>query len=586
MNTNFFRFDTPSGSVISPDSLANVAAKAPVARLSESRRLIESLRVMLAIIAGLLMLDAPASAQGQLSIAVISFSIYAVALFWMAANGSDSIRQPIVYWLDAAWFLLLLSLASGSRTQYFLFLFFPVFFAAWRAGYRESIAIAAFSGLASVVIFALHDPGLTWTRILALPLSLFIVGPLFVTLARVEAATQKSQAFAARIVEGFDPRRGFDFVIPELIGQIALQMGASDAILAVRGSEGKHRVFCWEAENGSSELSESAALSLVERALSLTTDIAFGWSGARHWWEREHRIAVGPSGVVSTPSPVDCETLSVLAHLVGKSRLVSVKLTSIGIGDVRLMLAGESIEVRAQSVETLLHIVEQISPSVENTCLRERLATEAAETERARIGRDLHDSAIQPYIGLKFALEAVQRRAGSDNPITEDLARLVDMVTDELATMREVISGLRGAPGKGGALLSSAVRRQASRFEQLFGIQVDVEVDGEMPVSRRIAGEMFHIVAEGLSNIRRHTQARQASISLSSADGSLVLSISNPNDSQTSVVPDFTPVSLTERAAALGGSAELDYSQSRTTVTVRVPMPSNTEGEQCQRTLR
>lgn len=205
--------------------------------------------------------------------------------------------------------------------------------------------------------------------------------------------------------------------------------------------------------------------------------------------------------------------------------------------------------------------------------LRELLAKEAVDSERARIGRDLHDSAIQPYIGLKFAIEAVQRQAGPDNPVAADLAQLVAMVSDELATMRGVVSGLRGASGQGEVSLSSAVRRQASRFALLFGIQVKVEVEGEMPVSRRIAGEIFHIVAEGLSNIRRHTPSRQASISLHEVGGLLLLSISNTTDPQSARVPEFTPVSLSERAAALGGSVRIGRDESSTTVTVRVPTP-------------
>jgi len=580
VNTDSTQILPLSGNGIHPIQLVNAGGEEIAPRVAEYRRLIESLRVMLAIISGLLMLDAHSTVQASLSIGVMAFSIYAITLLWMAANGSTGIQRPVFYWIDALWFLVLLALAGEARTHYFLFLFFPVFFAAWRTGYRESIAIAAFSGLASLVIFSLRDPGISWTRLLALPLSLFIVGPLFVALARVEAATRKRQAFAASIVEGLDPRRGFDTIIPDLIAQIAGQLDASSAILAMRPFEGQTRVYCWETEAGSSELSESAAVPLAEQALSLTSKGAFGWSSSRHWWERECQVSIGAAGALLSFTQKDRDTLCALASLIGNTRLISVPLSSPGIGHMRLILAGEAMDIQAQSIETLLHIVEQISPSVENAYLRERLANEAADTERARIGRDLHDSAIQPYIGLKFAIEAVQRRAGSDNPIAPDMAQLVEMVSDELATMREVISGLRGVPGKGGALLSSAVRRQASRFAQLFGIQVEVEVEGEMPVSRRIAGEMFHIVAEGLSNIRRHTQARQAWISLCSASGMLILSIRNSNDVQSPNVPDFTPVSLTERAAALGGSVELSRDESSTTVTVRVPMPSSKEGEQ------
>ena len=112
------------------------------------------------------------------------------------------------------------------------------------------------------------------------------------------------------------------------------------------------------------------------------------------------------------------------------------------------------------------------------------------------------------------------------------------------------------------------------RFGQLFGITVVVEIEGDMPVSRRIAGELFHIVAEGLSNIRRHTKAHRAWIKLSAADSVLVLSIRNEIDPKEPAVPDFTPVSLSERAAAMGGDVEVKHEPLSTTVTVRVPIPA------------
>lgn len=573
VNTGFSQFTALSGGVTRPGQGLSAATEEAAPRSIEYGRLIESLRVMLAIIASLLMFDADPKTQALLSIGVGAFSIYAATLLWLASRGSTRVQRPIYCWIDALWFLLLLLLAGEASTHYFLFLFFPVFFAAWRTGYRESVAIAALSGLASLAVFALRNPELSWSRLLAQPLSLFIVGPLFVALARVEAATRKGQAFAASIVEDLDQRRGFDIIILDLIAQIARQLNASAAILAIMPFEGRSRVFCWATEDGSSELLESAALPVAEQALSLTGELAFGWIGARHWWERNHQIGIAPSGNPVNPSTADHDTLIALAELVGETRLMSVPLSSPGIGRMRLILAGESIEVQAQSLEMLVRVVEQIAPSIENAYLREWLDTVAADTERARIGRDLHDSAIQPYIGLKFALEAVQRRAGVDNPVTPDLARLVEMASDELATMRDVISGLRGTPGRAGALLSSAVQRQAARFGQLFGIQVEVEVAGEMPVSRRMAGEIFHIVAEGLSNIRRHTQSRQAWISLRTVDGLVVLGIRNANSPQTPCAPEFTPVSLTERATALGGSIKLDRDEAGTTVTIRIPMP-------------
>ena len=309
--------------------------------------------------------------------------------------------------------------------------------------------------------------------------------------------------------------------------------------------------MCWEAEYEIFELSEGAAAPVVKQLLELPGEVAVGWSGDQPRWRPGRHIEIGPSGMPSDSVQISRETLLELVGLAGRKRLMSVPIPAGSVGKMRLLLAGESIAINLQTLGMLQRIVEQISPTVDNACLREELANQAAEAERARIGRDLHDTAIQPYIGLKFAIEVVQRRAGKDNPIAPDLARLTELVTEELASMREVVSGLRGAPGKGGALLSSAVRRQAARCGQLFGIDVEVNIEADVPVSRRMAGEIFHMVAEGLSNIGRHTKSHWAWVSLAMQGDTLILTLRNGNDGNGA--PEFTPRSLTERAQELGG---------------------------------
>lgn len=545
-----------------------------VHRANEHRRLVESLRIMLAIIAGMLMLDAPTEAIPWLPLAVVAFSAYAGILLWRATKGSLDVQRRVFYWVDAAWFLLLIYLADDAGTHYFLFLLFPVFFAAWRTGYRESVAIAAFAGLGSLIVFALNDPKIPWRQLLAMPFSLFAIAQVFVALARIEEATQRKMDLARQLVVSADPRHGFDAVVSELIVQIAAKLKASVALLALKTSAGRYRAICWEEDQELFELSEEAATPVVKQALSLPADVSVGWrdgDGSR-WWRNDRQIEIGASGLASDTLQVSRETLLGLSRLAGRVRLMSVPVSAGSAGQMRLVLAGESTEISLQTLSMLQHVVEQFGPSVENACLREELVSQAADAERARIGRDLHDSAIQPYIGLKFAVEAVQRRAGPDNPIAPDLARLTRMVADELATMREVVSGLRGDPGTGGALLSNAVRRHAARCGQLFGIQVELDIEKDMPVSRRLAGEVFHMVAEGLSNIGRHTQSRWAWVSLSMHNGALVLKVRNKTDDGTSATSTFTPRSLTERAADLGGSVKIQRDELQTTVIVNIPI--------------
>lgn len=538
----------------------------------EYRRLIESLRVTLAIIAGLLMIDAPSGSPPSLLWAVMSFSAYAVLLLCLAAKGVTQVQQRFIYWIDAAWFLGLLVLAEGARTHFFYFLFFPVFFSAWRTGYRESVLVAVVSSFASLWVFIIFEPQLAWLQLLTLPLSLLIVAPMFVALARTEVLTHKNQLFASAFIGALDPRRGFEGIVTDLMKKLAQHIHASAALFVLKSHEGRRIVFCWENDEEVFQLSETQADPIIETVLALPADVFGGWANGRCFWGR-----AGKSFDDQTPIKPTAEERSMMrsvTHLLGRDRLVTLPLESSGIGQMRLLFGGNDMHVNQALIRMLWMIVERVHHSLENAYLRELLATEAADTERARIGRDLHDSAVQPYIGLKFALEALRRKAGDQNPVSEDIDRIVEMANEELASMREVISGLRATPGSGGALLSAAVRRQAARFSQLFGIEVHVEVDGEMPVSRRMAGALFHIVAEGLSNIRRHTQAREAWIKLLIVGGELIIRIRNENDAGLPANFKFTPRSLTERAFDLGGGVEMENDGISTTVVVRVPLPS------------
>jgi hypothetical protein len=68
------------------------------------------------------------------------------------------------------------------------------------------------------------------------------------------------------------------------------------------------------------------------------------------------------------------------------------------------------------------------------------------------------------------------------------------------------------------------------------------------------AAELFRMITEGLSNIRRHTHARVARTILSQQDGNVRLRVQNEDLNGKSSLRR-SPRSLTERAAALGGQA-------------------------------
>jgi signal transduction histidine kinase len=115
------------------------------------------------------------------------------------------------------------------------------------------------------------------------------------------------------------------------------------------------------------------------------------------------------------------------------------------------------------------------------------------------------------------------------------------------------------------------------------GIKVDVAAYGKIKVNDRLAAELFQIVTEGLSNVRRHAFCRDARVEISCKESSLLLQIKNSRprsggnadgdrDGQDGV-RSFRPHSIAERAASLGGDTQVfvddkDY----TVVSIGIPL--------------
>lgn len=204
-------------------------------------------------------------------------------------------------------------------------------------------------------------------------------------------------------------------------------------------------------------------------------------------------------------------------------------------------------------LDLMLEAVAVTKPVIENLNLVNRLATEAAEQERKRIARDLHDTTIQPFIGLMMGLSAVREKIGTDPAgAAEDLARLLSAAEAELRDVRGYVRELKDRHEADGYEFISAVRRLCEKFQESTGIVVELEVEGDVRPNDRLAAETFQLIAEGLSNIRRHARATRASLNIACRKGGLHLLLCNdvPEGQETI---DFKPKSLCERTAALGG---------------------------------
>jgi signal transduction histidine kinase len=250
----------------------------------------------------------------------------------------------------------------------------------------------------------------------------------------------------------------------------------------------------------------------------------------------------------------------------------------------RLYLNGGPHRFDNSTMDFVLHFMDHVTPLIENIRLVDSLASDAAEQERQRIARDIHDSVIQPYVGLQLGIAALAQklRAGKTDVI-DNVEELLDLTNQELIEMRRYVWGLRAGEERRDVLLP-AIQRFVTRFASVTGIKVDVKASGKIQVNDRLAAELFQIVAEGLSNVRRHALCDEARVELTCESGRVLLRIKNPrpdgngdlgfsSEEQSDRRILFTPRSIAERTAMLGGETKVSIDDNNyTVVTVKVPL--------------
>lgn len=190
----------------------------------------------------------------------------------------------------------------------------------------------------------------------------------------------------------------------------------------------------------------------------------------------------------------------------------------------------------------------------------QQVETLAAVEERNRLAREMHDTLGHRLTTAAVQLEAIQRLAESDPARASDMAGEVrQQVREALTELRQTVGRLR-EPVELELSLPQALRRLASGFQKATGLPIHVqlpEIDCPISDAQRLA--LFRAAQEGLTNIQRHAQARQAWLQLECPADRIILRI---EDDGTGLHPEpdspgFGIRGLRERASQLGGEVSL-----------------------------
>ncbi len=224
-------------------------------------------------------------------------------------------------------------------------------------------------------------------------------------------------------------------------------------------------------------------------------------------------------------------------------------------GDTVILIVCDDITERKQTQEALLEI---------------------RGAERRRIARDLHDTVLQDLVSALQMMQATRLEGvsgGNDNDVPGGL-------DEEISALRRAVEGLRGA------IYNLRLEKEQSfvrAVESLVELNrqrtperdIDLLVDADFPedLPPATSEELLRIVREALVNTRRHSGARQVTVSLDLEDGRARVRVSDDGRGfKDGAAEGVGLAGMRERAAALGGELRVLSSPGQgTEVTVEVP---------------
>jgi len=202
---------------------------------------------------------------------------------------------------------------------------------------------------------------------------------------------------------------------------------------------------------------------------------------------------------------------------------------------------------------------------------RQRLA--AAEHERGRWARELHDETLQGLAGLRLGLSAALRAAEPGDPLADAVRQAVSQIGDEIAGLRSLITDLRPAAldelGLEPAIVALAER--ASRN----GLEVDCSIDLAHEQQRtpgRLLPELetavYRVIQEALTNARKHGHAERAVVEVHEDATHVNVRIRDDGDGfdPQATTDGFGLLGMRERTQLADGSFAIDSTPGRETV--------------------
>ncbi len=549
------------------ESPTGLAAEAADAQLVSAMRLVLATAVLLASL-----ID-PSDFRGTGLVWVLfaAYVLHGIVLHALSLRQQSVALGKVAHWLDLVWYAVFVALTGGSRSLLFLFFFFAILTAAFRWGFEEGarVSLAATALFVLTAYFPGAEPDLP--RLLLRSSFLLALGYLSAYWGETKVTLNRRLALLRDVSQLSNPRFGVDHTVTRVLERIRDFFGASSCVLVLRDKEtGACHMRLVHARR-QAQMVQAEALDADAAAPLLALAQTRVWLFARSRWPLQRWASLqsyNPETALWSEAS-DARTGQTLADLLDGQAFISAHL-SLRRAQGRIFVVTQRRHPDRSDALFLAHIVAQAFPVIENIELVDRMASDAALQERRKIAMDIHDRAVQPYIGLALGLAAVRKKAAPGNPLIDDLNKLDEVAHQAIADLRRYAGSFRSSGGDE-LQFEGVLHEQAAQIKALYGVDIALSAEPDLRINDRMKAEVLQIVREGLSNICRHTQAQHGRVALKRSKGWLHIQIDNASGDTPAT--EFSPRSIKERVLALGGKLQVaNGHEGATSVQIALPV--------------
>jgi PAS domain S-box-containing protein len=227
------------------------------------------------------------------------------------------------------------------------------------------------------------------------------------------------------------------------------------------------------------------------------------------------------------------------------------------------------ITERKEAERELLRLHRELEARLTELKASRARIVEAADSERRRLERNLHDGAQQRLVSLSIGLRMAQSRLRSSVDESEQLLlNASEELTQALQELRELARGIHPAVltdrGLGPALEALVAR---------VPLEVVVAIELEERLPNQVEAAAYYIVAEAITNVAKYAQAQTVSVSVSRHDGRAFVEVADDGVGGADPEAGSGLRGLVDRVEALDGRLEVTSRHGQgTTLRAEIPL--------------